>query len=491
MTTAAPALTSVIPAYAFTPLGSADQDRIAEMRQAFMAYYGQFVKPLQDDQNRPAKTNIITNRCATIVNTADDFLFGEPLTFELPKVSKEVAAFALAAWGDEDEMMTLLSEIHVNGAVCGHAFVQMLPNDDPAMPPRIVNLDPMTVSVVLDPDDCNTVLAYIREYGVILPDKTQYTARQVLWRVDPDGLSLADGGYDADTTWLIGHFIRDGKDASGPFRQNGDPIPWKYPFAPIIDCPNVNKPNEFWGLSDLPRQLRELNDSINFVESNISEIIKYYGHPLLWAEGSDASQISRAVDDIMCMPEGAKLNALTLHSDLPAAEAFLENLRADMDEESRVPGVAQGRMKDIPHGNIPGITMKFMFMPLLKKVGKKRRTYGRLIREIVRRVLAMGGKLAYDPAHPVTLRWQSMLPSDDLAEAQTSVIKKGLGVSDSTILQELGYNPDEEAEKNKAEDAVKLAAFGKGQGMPPPQLAAPAVQPPAAPGQPQPAPQGA
>lgn len=477
MTTAAPvAATSAIPAYAFAPLSQADKDRIAEMRAAFDAYYGKFAKPLQDDQNRPAKTNIIINRCGPIVDTCDDFLFGQPLKFEIPAASQDAHDYAASAWGDEDQMMALLSEIHVNGAVCGHAFVQLMPSDDPATPPRIVNLDPLTVSVVLDPDDCNTVLAFIREYGVILPDKTQYTARQVMWRYDPDGLSLANGGYDQDTTWLIGHFLRQGKEATGNFQQNGDPIPWTYPFPPIVDCGNLSRPNEFWGLSDLPRPLRDLNDSINFVESNVNEIVKYYGHPVLWASGSDAAQIERSVDAIICMPEGATLNAINLVSDLPAAQEFLNNLRADMDEQSRVPAVAFGRVAELPRVT-SGIALSMLYGPLLKKVTKKRRAYGTLIREIIRRVLAIGKKLAYDPALQVELHWQSILPSDDLAEAQVALAKKQLGVSDQTLLTEMGYDPDLEIEKNQSEDAKKLANFGKGQGMPPAQLAPPVVQP--------------
>jgi len=67
----------------------------------------------------------------------------------------------------------------------------------------------------------------------------------------------------------------------------------------------------------------------------------------------------------------------------------------------------------------------------------------------------------------ITLSWQSPLPDDNLQDVQAAVVKKELSISTTTLQRELGYDPDEEAELNAAEDARKITMFSRGQGMPP------------------------
>ncbi|MDI9546550.1 MAG: hypothetical protein QM346_03015, partial [Chloroflexota bacterium] len=65
------------------------------------------------------------------------------------------------------------------------------------------------------------------------------------------------------------------------------------------------------------------------------------------------------------------------------------------------------------------------------------------------------------------IHWPDALPGDALAERQTALIDKQLGVSDDTLLQQFGYDPDAEREKRQQNvtdmaDAM-LGAFDRGE----------------------------
>jgi hypothetical protein len=56
---------------------------------------------------------------------------------------------------------------------------------------------------------------------------------------------------------------------------------------------------------------------------------------------------------------------------------------------------------------------------------------------------------------PVTLHWQSPLPTDELAEAQTLVLHSDLGVvSRQTLATKLGYDYDAESKQIEGEKAA-------------------------------------
>jgi len=150
------------------------------------------------------------------------------------------------------------------------------------------------------------------------------------------------------------------------------------------------------------------------------------------------------------------LQNLEMHSDLASSRNFAADLRSDMDERSRVPGVALGRETTLPRGNISGVALELLFQPLIEKTILKQRLYGRLIREVTRAALVLAGRLsiAAYKTYKVKLEWQNLLPVDDLLAAQTAQIWSLIGVSDATLMARAGFDADEEA-KNKAEEDQK------------------------------------
>jgi hypothetical protein len=449
---------SEIQTLAQAPASQADRERQDKIREAWKAFRGEFPNPLNLDKDQPDH-NILSNRCGPIVTTGTSFLFGPTLKIECSEQD-----FVDNFWGDDDNRMTLLSQISINGGVTGQPFVKLIPNQDsPQHPPRIVVQNPELIRVITEPDDCMCPLAYVIEY----PGINEYQKRQIIARIDPNA-DLATAGDDVKDTWTITNYARRG--GFGRWFPISEPDPWPYCFAPLFSCQNLPNPNEFWGVPDLTPDLIGMNKNLNFVQSDTAHILYHHGHPVTYATGVNASQINMSVDALICLPsENSKLEKLAAMENFAGLLQFAETLRSDMDEQSRVPAVALGRLVELPKGNISGVALQLLFKPMIDKTVQKQRLYGSLIRDITRAALVIGGKISEDEykTYPVDVHWQDLLPIDDLAAAQTALILQQIGISSDTIQRQLGYDPDNEFDKSVKEDQKKMDAYANGQALPP------------------------
>jgi hypothetical protein len=140
--------------------------------------------------------------------------------------------------------------------------------------------------------------------------------------------------------------------------------------------------------------------------------------------------------------------------------------------------VALGRQEVLPRlGPISGVALSLMFQPLIEKTMQKRRLYGKLIREVSRAALVLGGLT--DSANiedcTINLHWPPLLPADNLQAAQEALLLQQLNVSTATIFAGLGLDADDEATKKAKEDAAATTNFARGQGMPPAPPSAPQI----------------
>lgn len=442
------------------PPTQADTKRRQKMQEAWKSYRGELQDPLKVAKDQP-NDNVKVNRCAPIADKGVSFLFGQVLKIECDD-QDALDSF----WGDDDDKMTTLAKISMNGAVCGQPFVKLIPSPEPKSPPRMVILDPMLLRIITLPDDCELHVAYVIEY----PVNADLQKRQIIARVDPRNDLYDLGEKDLEDTWTITNYSRKGD--QGVWQQDGTPEEWLYPFPPVFTCQNLPNPNEPWGVPDLTQDLIGMNKVLNFMLSNISRIIKFHGHPKTWAKGIRAAQLQVAVDETLVLESpDAQLNVITPMENFTGLLSVVADLRSDMDEQSRVPAVALGRMTDMPKGNISGVALQLLFQPLLEKTVLKQRLYGKLIREVSRAALVLMEAISVEEysTYPINLHWQTLLPVDDLAAAQTAMLLQQLGVSNSTLIQQLGYNPEDEAQKSQEEDAKKMEAYSRGQGLPPAQ----------------------
>ncbi len=425
-------------------LAAADEiARANRIAQRWRAYHGQHPKPLRVRQGQP-DDNVIVNYARVIVDKGVSFLFGQDLRFELDETTETEAEQWLEACWQANRKMTLLQKLALNGAIAGHAFVKIVPGQPY---PRLVVLDPATVSVTWEPDDIEQVVGYRIQYPALDPQTGKpITVRQLIER-DGTQWRITDQRSSADSTvW-----------------QTVSESVWPYAWPPIVDCQNLPCPNEYWGISDLEDDLLALNSAINFVLSNLARIIRFHAHPKTWGRGFSANQLNIAVDETIVLPSpDAELRNLEMQSDLASSIALYQRLREALHEISRVPEVATGKLENA--GSLSGVALQILYQPLLEKTETKRRTYGDLLVELNRRLLALGG---FGEENHTVLHWPELLPDDPLQERQAALLDQQLGVSQDTILQRLGFDPDLERQKREGASAQLgeqlLGAFERGQ----------------------------
>jgi len=446
-------------------ISDADRARLERIASAWKAYEGNLEAPLKKMAGEP-DDNVMSNRCQPIVDRGVDFLFGKEIEISVEENAPQEAQDVLdKVWGRKEARIPLLQKLGMNGAVAGQAFLRIVPGKDGSF--RLVVVDPSTVFVKTAPQDCETVLLYCIQYSTNEKQNgrpVQVFYREEITRIDPDRDDTQEyedtdaEGYDADVTWQIQHWTQIGYAGMQPkttgWTPAGSPIPWPYPFPPLFSCQNLPRPNDFWGCADITPDLIGINNSLNLVQSCINRIEKIYGGPILYAPGTGNASIAIQPGQIIQLPlVENKIEAVHIHTDVANALLFAENLRSDIDEQSSVPGVATGRISTMPRGNLSGIAIELLFMPLLKKTEKKRCTYGEMIIDISKALLVLS-KMSDDI--DISLAWQNPLPEDDLPAIQASVLLKQISISDTTIQRNLGYDPDEELQLNQAENAQKL-----------------------------------
>jgi len=475
-----PAYATATPRQDPIPTASASGPTSAALRARWDAYSGKFSGPLAPLANQP-DLNVIANRIGPEVRTGVDFLFGPVLKLEHPTSGAQDILDAV--WGNEDQRMTKLSKLRINGGVYGHWFLKIVcPTNRKPMsaqnPPRLVVQNPELYSVVTEPDDCETVRQYRCQWQDTDADGNACERLQTTTRVDPDDgadETYSDGGADEtgdDEHWEIQNWTRVGG-AEGEWQPDGPVILWPYPFAPIVDRQNYPNPNDHWGAADVDDALISLNRALHLVESNTNAVQYSHGHPWLFNTGDgDTGGITPTPGSITDVP-GGNIIAITASGDVGNMMAYAASIRADMDEASATPGVATGRMTELPRGALSGITVRLLYGPRIMRTEHERRLYGDGISEISRRVLVLCGQETA-ASEPVKLTWQDPLPQDDLAMAQMALALQQLGVSDHSIYALIGLNYETEQEYKQQEAKDQLTAYAQGQGMPPASAAPPA-----------------
>ena len=396
-----------------------------------------------------ANDNVTINYARLIVNIAASYLFGMEPTFQLDAMAETETPDE--TWLNEcwrvNKKMLLLQKVAINGAVCGHTFVKIIP-DSPLTPgfPRLIAMNPEYVTVVTDPDDIDLVWRYIIAYPARGKNGEHLTIKQTMER-------------NESGRWTITDEVSEG---SQKFRIVREAV-WPYSWPPIIDCQNLPSPNEYYGIADLEPDVLAVNHAINFTMSNLQRIIRFHAHPKTWGRGFSANQLKVGVDETIVLPgDNAELHNLEMQSDLTSSLAYYARLKEALHEVSRVPEVATGKLES--SGALSGVALQLLYGPLVQATEAKRLTYGEMLIELNRRLLEMSGR---STENLTRLVWPEILPKNALEERQTALLDKQIGVSADTLITQLGYDADEEKAKKESEVAEMgeqlLTAFDRGQ----------------------------
>ena len=144
--------------------------------------------------------------------------------------------------------------------------------------------------------------------------------------------------------------------------------------------------------------------------------------------------------------ENAKVWNLEMQGDLGAGIELYKRLVEAWHEIARIPVVSVGRLESV--GSLSGVALRILYEPLLELVEVKRRTYGDALIELAQRLLSI--RFGREPHEwPVSIRWPELLPASIEEKARTALMLMQVGVSQDTLLEMLGFDPEHEARRQR------------------------------------------
>jgi hypothetical protein len=377
---------------------------------------------------------------------AEDKTDGAPDAEQAAEEEEERATAELdAAWPPMRRQIDL-HKLATNGGVCGHLWALIYKDG------RVSILDPGNCTAIWNEDDHTVIERYIVQWTTVDEDSGLGVVRR--WRIEPDNARKPTSW----TKWLEEH----NEDANEWVEL--EEVPWPYEFAPIIDGQNLISPNTFYGKADLSPALLDMVEQLESLASDMRRIARLHGHPVPVFTGTDADKLQSlevSIGSLVAVPDkDAKLGQLAIAELTSLLELFKE-LKSALFESGHVPKVALGETTN--SGPTSGVALKVEYEPLAERTGTKHLTYGYVVSEIARRILALKGFKNWT----VTLGWPDSTPSDPKADAEADEAELRMGiVSKRTVAEKRGYDWDVEqqriAEEKTADAEAAAKAFREG-----------------------------
>ena len=222
--------------------------------------------------------------------------------------------------------------------------------------------------------------------------------------------------------------------------------PNPYGFIPFIIFPNVKRPKQFWGESDIPvlvQPQRELNRAL----SQLSRILELSGNPIAVLENvASAEDIKVQPGALWTIPEDAKAYLLDLlqgggvrlHVD------YIDVLYRAVQDVTEMPRAAWGGTEK----DLSGAALNIELGSLIQKVIRKRTIRTNTYHQRNALILKLAEMYMHENFQGINHRvvWGQILPQDVARQAQNEQLLVQAGVhSRRTAMDELGIqDPDEE-----------------------------------------------
>jgi hypothetical protein len=401
--------------------------------------------------------NIVLNFTGLIVSRSVSNLFGGGVKFILPNGDESPEAVWLnTCWSANNQEITL-HRVGTYGTESGTCFVKIVPDgavgSDGKTYPRLIVLDPATVTVDTMPEDVEVPIRYTIRFNIIGFDGKEVARKQVVELDDTNRWTITD--YQA------------GQSTGGHWQIMGETMVWGFDFPPIIHWHNLPAVGVY-GQPDITEDVIELQDRINFIAGNQSKIIRMAAHPIIKAVGirkGESEFIDTAPGNMLPVPVGGDLGYLEPSTDITKSLEYVRFLRqALFDITQQVDLDTLGDKL----GSLTNFGLKVLFADAVSRIHTKQELYGAALIELNRRMLVIGG-FAGDAG---SIQWGEWLPESEQEESNAIKQDMELGlVSKETAATMRGYDYQHEKELMAAEQvqtdnvgAALLRAFNRGGG---------------------------
>ena len=264
------------------------------------------------EARRPGERRLTVNYGRAFVQKGASYLMGKPVKFELVPARRgdaqaerdafEAQQFLEGVW-DDNGLALADYEAAVDAAVLGDcAFKVTLGREG-----RIVvrACDVMGLTAHWRADDLRSLRQVNESYEMSAAEIVELFGPAAL----PARLDDPDRPLRVEERWTDETFL---------LKINGQVVGERlnsYGFIPYVIVPNLKRPRQFWGLSDL-EDIMPLNSEFNVRISILSQLLQMSGNPVLVLENVDSAEGLRVGPGaIWTLPDGAKASLLEMLKD--------------------------------------------------------------------------------------------------------------------------------------------------------------------------------
>ncbi len=459
-----------------------------EARQQRYRTYLDFYNGAQwAEQRRPGERRLTVNYARAFVQKGASYLMGKPVRFELmplregPAAEREAAQVerALREMWDENNLAAVDFEAAMGAAIMGDAAFKvtlqpLVPGSQPSggvlQPSPMFNQKPeKSVEVVVRAlDVANLRVGWAGDDLRMVEwveESYRLAARTIRGRYGAEALS--PGTEDEARLAVCEYWTAESYRVEVEKRivlEMRNP----YGFIPYVILPNLPRPYQFWGMSDL-EDIMGLNSELNVRVSVLSQLLQMSGNPVLVLENVDSAENMRVGPGaVWTLPEGAKAYLLEMIKEggVDLHVKYIELLYKMLHDLAELPGAGFGRDDAVSAKS--GVALEQLLYPVVQRVQRKRRIWEQALDLRNRMMLALAGL----PIYRSRFIWPDILPKD-----RSSMVTQEIGMIASNIhsLQTARRNlGDEQPDLENEQIQMEWAALGQ---MPTSSGPAPGIRP--------------
>lgn len=399
--------------------GSSQDESDAARLQRYRAYLDFYQGAQWAERRKPGERRLTINYARTFVQKGASYLMGKPVRFELiPNESTPEAARlaqqteqALANIWSENNLALLDYDAAVDAAVLGDCAFKVTQENQtnfslfgsPASTSvKVRAVDVLNLTAGWRGDDMRALLWVRERYSL---SRAEAEARFSLALHNSKAAKTRKTQVWVAERWTTDELVITVDDK--PVYTGANP----YRFIPYILIPNLTRPRQFWGQSDL-EDIMSLNSEFNVRVSILSQLLQVSGNPVLVLENVDSAENMRVGPGaVWTLPEGARATLLEMLKDgsVQLHMDYINLLYRMMHDLSELPGTGFGR--DEAFRASSGLALDILLHPISQRVQRKRRIWEAALEQRNRFILELAGL----PAHRSRIIWPDVLPKDRAA----------------------------------------------------------------------------
>lgn len=231
-------------------------------------------------------------------------------------------------------------------------------------------------------------------------------------------------------------------------------VPNPFGIVNVVHFKNLPMAYSNFGQSDLD-DIIPLNDSYNRCAFSLERIIRYHAEPTTIIQGAKASSLEKGANKVWSgIPPEGKVYNLEMLGNVDGVVKYMDKLEQRICDTSATPKVCWDGSQ-LPHSNTPGVSMEFMYKPILDKTTKSWETQMPAWTLLIKLIILAHDKIigenlaaladAPEKMNEFTLERTSPMPRDEKYEFDLAVLKMTNGIiSRAEVIRRFSNGADSE-----------------------------------------------